>query len=61
MKANGEVVTADAILESHQLPKSKVTIEDFLTEHIQRLKDNGKVGNRYWKSRARLTPEGKRR
>ena len=47
MKANGEVVTADAILESHQLPKSKVTIEDFLTEHIQRLKDNGKVGNRY--------------
>ncbi len=25
MKANGEVVTADAILESHQLPKSKFT------------------------------------
>ena len=47
IKANGEDVTADAILKRNQLPERKITVEDFLTGHIQQLRDSGKVGNRY--------------
>ena len=47
VKVKGEDVTASTIITENAVKSSKVTLEDFLTSHIQLLRDNGKVGNSY--------------
>ena len=47
VKVKGEDVTASTIITENEVKSSKVTLEDFLTSHIQQLRDNGKVGNSY--------------
>jgi site-specific recombinase XerD len=47
VKVKGDDVTVSAIITENAVKSSKVTLEDFLTSHIQQLRDNGKVGNSY--------------
>ena len=47
VKVKGEDVTASTIITENAVKSSKMTLEDFLTSHIQLLRDNGKVGNSY--------------
>ena len=47
VKAKGEAATISSIMEEKENGISHVTVEDFLTSHIQQLRDNGKVGNSY--------------
>ena len=47
VKAKGEAATISSIMEEKGNGISHVTVEDFLTSHIQQLRDNGKVGNSY--------------
>ena len=47
MEANGEDYSASMILNDGATKIRQVTVEDYLTEHIQRLRENGKVGNSY--------------
>ncbi len=47
VKANGVEVTASTIMSECEIDLKRVTIEDFLTSHITRLRENGKVGNSY--------------
>ena len=47
VKVKGEDVTASTIITDNAVKSSKVTLEDFLTSHIQQLRDNSKVGNSY--------------
>ena len=47
VKIKGEDVTASTIITESEVKSSKMTLEDFLTSHIQQLRDNGKVGNSY--------------
>lgn len=47
VKVKGEDVTASTIITENEVKSNKVTLEDFLTSHIQQLRDNGKVGNSY--------------
>lgn len=39
--------TASELLNDAASKQTPVTVEDFLTEHIQQLRENGKVGNSY--------------
>lgn len=47
VKVKGEDVTASKIFTENEVRTNKVTLEEFLTSHIQQLRDNGKVGNSY--------------
>ena len=47
VKAKGESATISSIMEEKENGLDHVTVEDFLTSHIQQLRDNGKVGNSY--------------
>lgn len=47
VKAKGESTTISSIMEEKENGLDHVTVEDFLTSHIQQLRDNGKVGNSY--------------
>ncbi len=47
VKAKGETATISSIMEEKENGIDHVTVEDFLTSHIQQLRDNGKVGNSY--------------
>lgn len=47
VKANGVEVTASTIMSECEIDLKRVTLEDFLTSHITRLRENGKVGNSY--------------
>ena len=47
MEAKNEDYTASEILTDTVTKTKPVTVEDFLTSHIQQLRDNGKVGNSY--------------
>ena len=47
MEAKNEDYTASEILVDTTTKTELVTVEDFLTSHIQKLRDNGKVGNSY--------------
>ena len=47
MEAKSEDYTASEILADTATKTKLVTVEDFLTSHIQQLRDNGKVGNSY--------------
>ena len=47
VKIKGEEVTASTIITENEVKSNKVTLEDYLTSHIQQLRDNGKVGNSY--------------
>ena len=45
--SKGEDATISDIMAEKEQNKSRVYVEDFLTAHIQQLRDNGKVGNSY--------------
>ena len=47
VKAKGEIATISSIMEEKENGLDYVMVEDFLTSHIQQLRDNGKVGNSY--------------
>ena len=47
METKNEDYTASEILADTAIKTRLVTVEDFLTSHIQQLRDNGKVGNSY--------------
>ena len=47
VKAKGETATISSIMEENENGVDHVTVEDFLTSHIQQLRDSGKVGNSY--------------
>ena len=47
METKCEDYTASEILNDTASKQAPVTVEDFLTEHIQQLRENGKVGNSY--------------
>ena len=47
MEARNENYSVSEILADISAKKGQVTLEDFLTSHIQQLRDNGKVGNSY--------------
>ena len=47
VKSKGEDATISAIMAEKEQNMSRVYVEDFLTTHIQQLRDNGKVGNSY--------------
>jgi site-specific recombinase XerD len=47
MEAKDEDYTASEILANTIARTELVTVEDFLSSHIQQLRDNGKVGNSY--------------
>ena len=47
VKVKGENATISSIMEEEGNGIVYVTVEDFLTSHIQQLRDNGKVGNSY--------------
>ena len=47
VKANGVEVTASTIMSECEIDLKRVTLEDFLTSHITRLRENSKVGNSY--------------
>ena len=47
MEAKNEDYTASEILTDTVTKTKPVTVEDFLTSHIQQLRENGKVGNSY--------------
>lgn len=47
METKCEDYTASEILNDAASKQATVTVEDFLTEHIQQLRENGKVGNSY--------------
>lgn len=47
MEAKNEDYTASEILTNTPTKTTNVTVEYFLTSHIQQLKDSGKVGNSY--------------
>ena len=47
MEARNENYSVSEILADTSAKKGQVTLEDFLTSHIQQLRDNGKVGNSY--------------
>ncbi len=47
VKAKGEAATISSIMEEKGNGIDHITVEDFLTSHIQQLRDNGKVGNSY--------------
>lgn len=46
-KVKGEDATISSIMEEKGNGLVSVTVEDYLTSHIQQLRDNGKVGNSY--------------
>ena len=47
MEAKNEDYTASEILADTASKTELITVENFLTSHIQQLRDNGKVGNSY--------------
>lgn len=47
VKSKGEDATISAIMAEKEQNMSRVYVEDFLTAHIQQLRDSGKVGNSY--------------
>ena len=47
MEVKNEDYTASAILTDTSTNNKHVTVEDFLSLHIQQLRENGKVGNSY--------------
>ena len=47
MEVRNENYSVSEILADTSAKKGQVTLEDFLTSHIQQLRDNGKVGNSY--------------
>lgn len=47
MEAKREDYTAATLLTDTTAKIGLITVEDFLTSHIQQLRDNGKVGNSY--------------
>lgn len=47
MEAKNNDYTASEILNDSDNKTKLITVEDFLTSHIQQLRDNGKVGNSY--------------
>ena len=47
VKAKGEDTTISAIMAEKEPSVSRVSVEDFITSHIQQLRENGKVGNSY--------------
>jgi site-specific recombinase XerD len=47
VKIKGEDATISSIMEEKGNGLVSVTVEDYLTSHIQQLRDNGKVGNSY--------------
>lgn len=47
MEAKNEDYTASEILADTVSKTELITVENFLTSHIQQLRDNGKVGNSY--------------
>ena len=47
METKCEDYTASEILNDAATKPVPVTVEDFLTEHIQQLRENGKIGNSY--------------
>lgn len=47
VKIKGENATISSIMEEKRSGLASITVEDYLTSHIQQLRDNGKVGNSY--------------
>ena len=47
VKTKGEDTTASAIIAECERKIEQITLEDFLSNHIQQLRDSGKVGNSY--------------
>lgn len=47
VKSKGEDTTISAIMAEKEQITSRMTVEEFLTSHIQQLRENGKVGNSY--------------
>jgi len=47
VKIKGENATISSIMEENRNGLALITVEDYLTSHIQQLRDNGKVGNSY--------------
>jgi len=47
MEARNENYSVSEILADTSAKTAQLTLEDFLTSHIQQLRDNGKVGNSY--------------
>ena len=47
MEARNENYSVSEILADTSVKTAQLTLEDFLTSHIQQLRDNGKVGNSY--------------
>ena len=47
VKAKGEEVCLSSVLDNSKQSICRVTVEDYITRHIQELRNNGKVGNSY--------------
>ena len=47
VKVKGENAPISSIMEEKRNGIASITLEEFLTSHIQQLRDNGKVGNSY--------------
>ena len=47
VKSKGEDTTISAIMAEKEQSTIRMTVEEFLTSHIQQLRENGKVGNSY--------------
>ena len=47
IKARGEDTTVSAIIAGCEKKTKRVTLEDFLSAHIQKLREIGKIGNSY--------------
>ena len=46
-KLKGEEISASSVVADCKLSKCHITVENYITKHIQELRDSGKVGNSY--------------
>ena len=46
-KLKGEEISASSVVADCKLSKYHITVENYITKHIQELRDSGKVGNSY--------------
>ena len=46
-KVNGEEISASSVVADNKLCTCHITVENYITRHIQELRDSGKVGNSY--------------
>ena len=47
VKSKGEEVCVSSVLEDSKQSICRITVEDYITRHIQELRDSGNVGNSY--------------